>query len=114
MPRTARKQGKTGVYYITLHNSKSHTENRPLYDCCMTCMTYKEKVMDRIELIKLVERIMRCEGTDEEQDELLELLEKNVLDPQVSNYIFYEENTPEEVIDKALTYTPIILEYKNE
>ena len=65
--------------------------------------------MDREELIRLVERIMRCEGTEEEQDDLLELLEKNVLDPQVSNYIFYEENTPEEVVDKALAYKPIIL-----
>ena len=65
--------------------------------------------MDRTELIRLVERIMRCEGTEKEQDELLELLEKNVLDPQVSNYIFYEENTPEEVVDKALAYKPIIL-----
>ncbi len=65
--------------------------------------------MDRIELIRLVEKIMRCEGTEKEQDELLELLEKNVLDPQVSNYIFYEENTPEEVVDKALAYKPIIL-----
>ena len=65
--------------------------------------------MDRIELIRLVEKIMRCEGTEKEQDELLELLEKNVLDPQVSNYIFYEENTPEEVVDKALAYKPILL-----
>ena len=65
--------------------------------------------MDRVELIRLVERIMRCEGTEEEQDDLLELLEKNILDPQVSNYIFYEENTPEEVVDKALAYKPIIL-----
>ena len=40
--------------------------------------------MERTELIKLVERIMKGEGTEEEQDELLELLEKNVLDPQVS------------------------------
>ena len=72
-------------------------------------MVIKEKRMDREELIRLVERIMRCEGTEEEQDDLLELLEKNVLDPQVSNYIFYEENTPEEVVDKALAYKPIIL-----
>ena len=34
---------------------------------------------------------------------------ENVIDPEVSNYIFYEENTPEEVIDKALAYKPIIL-----
>ena len=65
--------------------------------------------MNREELIQLVDRIMKCEGTEEEQDALLEVLEKNVIDPQVSDYIFYEENTPEEVIDKALAYKPIIL-----
>ena len=40
---------------------------------------------------------------------MIELLEQNVTDPEVTNYIFYEENTPEEVVDKALAYRPIIL-----
>lgn len=42
-------------------------------------------------------------------DEMIEILKKNVTDPEVTNYIFFEENTPEEVIDKALAYKPIIL-----
>ena len=65
--------------------------------------------MTREELILLVDKIMKCQGSEEEIDEMMELLEKNVIDPEVSNYIFYEENTPEEVIDKALAYKPIIL-----
>ena len=46
---------------------------------------------------------------EKEIDEMIKLLKKNVIDPEVTNYIFYEENTPEEVVDKALAYKPIIL-----
>lgn len=65
--------------------------------------------MSREELIELVKKIMKCEGTEEEVDNMIDILEKNVIDPEVTNYIFYEENTPEEVVDKALEYKPIIL-----
>ncbi len=65
--------------------------------------------MSREELIELVEKIMKCEGSEEEVDNMIYALKKNVIDPEVTNYIFYEENTPEEVVDKALAYKPIIL-----
>jgi hypothetical protein len=65
--------------------------------------------MTRDELILLVDKIMKCQGTENEIDEMIKLLEKNVIDPEVTNYIYYEENTPEEVVDKALAYKPIIL-----
>ena len=65
--------------------------------------------MSREELIELVEKIMKCEGSEEEVDNMIYVLKKNVIDPEVTNYIFYEENTPEEVVDKALAYKPIIL-----
>ena len=65
--------------------------------------------MTRDELILLVDKIMKCQGTENEIDEMIKLLEKNVIDPEVTNYIYYEENTPEEVVDKALAYNPIIL-----
>lgn len=65
--------------------------------------------MSKEELIELVEKIMKCEGTEEEVDNMIDVLEKNVIDPEVTNYIFYEENTPEEVVEKALAYKPIIL-----
>ena len=65
--------------------------------------------MTRDELILLVDKIMKCQGSEKEIDEMIELLDQNVTDPEVTNYIFYEENTPEEVVDKALAYKPIIL-----
>ena len=37
------------------------------------------------------------------------LLEKGVLDPYVTDYIFYDDLTPEEIADKALAYKPIEL-----
>jgi hypothetical protein len=65
--------------------------------------------MTRDELILLVDKIMKCQGSEKEIDEMIKLLKKNVIDPEVTNYIFYEENTPEEVVDKALAYKPIVL-----
>lgn len=65
--------------------------------------------MTREELVALVDKIMKCQGSEKEIDEMIKLLEQNVIDPEVTNYIFYEENTPEEVVDKALVYKPIIL-----
>ena len=65
--------------------------------------------MTREELIALVDKIMKCQGSEKEIDKMIELLEQNVTDPEVTDYIFYEENTPEEVVDKALAYRPIIL-----
>lgn len=57
------------------------------------------------------------ENEEEEQTRLINLLKQNVLDPQVSGYIFWPHNytdtpremTPEEIVDKALSYKPIIL-----
>lgn len=69
----------------------------------------EELELTREELISLVEKIQKCQGSEEEIDEMIKLLQKNVLDPEVTNYIFYEENTAEEVADKALAYKPILL-----
>ena len=67
--------------------------------------------LTRSELIELVYRIQRAEGTEAELSELLCLLEANVPHPEVSDLIFYAtpELTPEQVIDAALAYKPIIL-----
>ena len=46
---------------------------------------------------------------DEEIDGLIEKLEQGVLDPQISDYIFWSEMSPEEIADKALRYKPIEL-----
>ena len=69
----------------------------------------EDNKLTREELISLVEKIMKCQGSEEEIDEMIMLLQKNVPDPEVTNYIFYEENTSDEVVDKALAYKPILL-----
>lgn len=62
------------------------------------------------ELIKLVEKIKKCEGTEEEIDAMIKLLERNVPHPEVSDLIFWdEEKTPQEIVELALSYKPIIL-----
>lgn len=65
--------------------------------------------MTREELIQLVEKIMKAEGSEQELDDLLDLLMDNVADPDVSNYIYYDDLTAEQVVDKALAYRPIQL-----
>lgn len=68
------------------------------------------------ELVNLVDRIMNAEySSEEERDGWIELLEKNVLYPEVSDLIFYsdKEMTPEEVVEAALAYRPIILPAKS-
>ncbi len=63
--------------------------------------------MTRAELLELVEEIMSWEGTEEELVEKLELLKINVPHPSPSNLIYWEDLTPEEVVDRALSYKPI-------
>lgn len=69
--------------------------------------------MEREELVRLVRRITATDGTEAEQDALLELLEQNVPHPEVSDLIYYPpggiELSAEEVVDRALAYqaTPI-------
>lgn len=77
--------------------------------------------LTRAELIDLVRKIKEFDGSinpaHDYQIEWLETLKQNVPDPCVSNYIFWSrdytspprELTPEEIIDKALSYKPIIL-----
>ncbi|MBP3611328.1 MAG: hypothetical protein J6J42_13450 [Lachnospiraceae bacterium] len=68
-----------------------------------------QEKLTRDELVELVRKIMNCEGSEAEIDEMTFLLMKNVIDPQVTNYIYYDEKTPEEVVDLALAYKPIQL-----
>lgn len=65
--------------------------------------------MNRDELIELVTKIMDCKGPDQELNELLLLLRQNVIDPEVTDYIYFDDLTPEQVVDKALAYKPILL-----
>lgn len=69
-------------------------------------------MLERKELIDLIEQIKSFEGTEEEEDILLEKLQKLVLDPEISDYIYWTDMSSEEIADKVLTYKPIILENK--
>lgn len=63
------------------------------------------------ELVELVRKIVGALGTEEEIDGWINVLEENVPDPEVSDLIFYpdKEMTPEEVIERALSYRSIHL-----
>ncbi|MDR2949363.1 MAG: bacteriocin immunity protein [Prevotella sp.] len=64
--------------------------------------------MTRKELIQLVEEILDVEKYSEEQiDHMLEVLHRNVPHPAVTDLIYWDDLTPEEIIDKALDYKPI-------
>lgn len=66
--------------------------------------------MTREELIDLVKDIMNVKGKTEEQiNALIDVLEKNVPHPAVSDLIYYDDLTAEEIVDKALSYKPIQL-----
>ena len=65
--------------------------------------------MERTELIDLVNKIINCEGTEEEVDNMILLLEENIVYPDISDLIFYDEKTAEEIVDIALAYKPIQL-----
>ncbi|URZ03550.1 bacteriocin immunity protein [Clostridium felsineum] len=69
------------------------------------------KKLTRQELISLVSKIMDCEGTEEEIDEMIEIVKNNVPHPEVSDLIYWneEELTPEQIVDIALAYKPIQL-----
>ncbi len=69
------------------------------------------KRLTREELINLVSKIIECEGSEEEIDEMIEVVKRNVPYPDISDFIYWSEDelTPEQIIDKALNYKPIQL-----
>ncbi|SFS52486.1 bacteriocin immunity protein [Marininema halotolerans] len=69
------------------------------------------KRLNREELVELVRRIIDVDGTEEEIDQMIDLFEEIVPNPKGSGLIFYPENedvTPEEIVEEALHYEPII------
>ncbi|MDX2678470.1 bacteriocin immunity protein [Streptomyces sp. NY05-11A] len=72
--------------------------------------------MNRQELIELVRRLMSAEGTEEENDRLVEILERSVPHPRVLDLIYHPQSeglqdgvTAEQVVDAALAYKPFAL-----
>jgi hypothetical protein len=68
--------------------------------------------LSKYQLIKLVRKIAEGECSSEAQrDKLISIIEENIPAPDITSYIFHHdpELTPEEIVDKALAYKPIIL-----
>jgi len=67
--------------------------------------------LSRQKLIELVENIVNADGSEEEIDDWITMVDENVPHPNISDLIFYpdEELTPEEIVDKAMGYRPIQL-----
>nr|WP_303266100.1 bacteriocin immunity protein [Streptomyces sp. NA02536] len=72
--------------------------------------------LTRDQLVELVRKIMVTNGTEEEDDKLVEILEANVPHPRVLNLIYHpdaegftDDLTAEEVVDTALAHTPFAL-----
>lgn len=70
-----------------------------------------ENKLTRVELIALVTKICEADGTEEQINEMLAELRRQVADPSVTDYIFHTDSilTPQEIVDKALSYKPIQL-----
>lgn len=66
-------------------------------------------LLSKAEMICLIKEIRNLDNSEEEIDRFLKQLEQGVPDPQISDYIFWSEMTPEEIADKALAYKPICL-----
>ena len=70
--------------------------------------------MTREELVDLVRRIQRAEGTEDELDALVGEFDRAVVHPRASNLIFWpghegfeRDAAAEEIVDAALAYRPI-------
>jgi len=70
-----------------------------------------ENKLKEDELVNLVKKICKAEGKEDEIKEMINVLEKNVPHPTVTDLIFYnnEELTPREIVARALAYKPISL-----
>ncbi|MCQ4088409.1 hypothetical protein [Saccharibacillus sp. JS10] len=66
--------------------------------------------LNKEQVISLIEKIQNSEGTEQEIDDKIELLKKNVPDPNVSNLIFWSEEgySAEQIYEMAMSYKPIV------
>ncbi|MCG7406524.1 hypothetical protein MH117_03775 [Paenibacillus sp. ACRRX] len=61
------------------------------------------------ELIELVRRILDIETYGNDTSFYLEVLTANMMMPDISDLIYYQDLSPEEIIEEGLKYKPIIL-----
>lgn len=69
------------------------------------------ELLTKAQIVDLVTRLYNGEGSEEEAGEWINLLQRNVPHPDISNLIFWPEEdlTIEEIVEKALNYKPIVL-----
>lgn len=77
--------------------------------------------MNRSQLIVLVQRLLEMDyHSEEEAADLMLDVQRNVVDPQVIDYICWPdeemtaENAAEEIIDRALAYQPTVAYWSPE
>ncbi len=73
--------------------------------------------LNRDQLIALVRRLLQADVHDEEeQEQILDTLQEQLLDPRLSDYIFWpdREMTAEDIVDRAQAHTPIRLNWSPE
>ncbi len=62
------------------------------------------------QIIDLINQILDVENHSEEEiNSFVDKLKNGVIDPNISDYIFWDNLTPEQIADKALSYKPICL-----
>lgn len=67
-------------------------------------------LLTREQIIELVARLKKADFQNEEEtDNAISKLKNGVVDPKITDYIFFSEMAPEEIADKALSYKPILL-----
>jgi hypothetical protein len=63
---------------------------------------------NRSHLVEIVDRIIRCDGSEAEIDELIRTFCESVPHPQALN-VLGSSGSAEQIVEKALSYRPIIL-----
>ena len=68
-------------------------------------------LLSKLEIFDIVENINQNieMGSMKQADRLLKKLGCGIVDPYVSDYIYYSNMTAEEIADKVLSYKPIYL-----
>ena len=102
--------GKTIEEYEPFQEYWSYTSLETIVERILMLELEVKNLFTKEQIIEIVTRIQKCDYNSEaEADRDIALLEKGVLDPYITNYIFWDDLTPEEIADKALSYNIIQL-----
>ena len=68
------------------------------------------ELLSKEQIIDLINQILDVENHSEEEiNSFVDKLKSGVIDPNISDYIFWDNLTPGQIADKALSYKPICL-----